>query len=158
MKIALANVKRFCYDSGYTSSLAISMNQLEQMCSKAREILHNSYSPYSNFSVSCVIKTSSGQIFSGVNMENAAYPQGICAEANALGQMVTAGERDIVEVVVCAQGTTPCYPCGGCRQKLAEFSTENTIVHICHAKNDSLHTTDMGTLLPHSFSKRDMED
>lgn len=134
------------------------MSNFDQMCLKAREILKHSYSPYSHFPVSCVIRSKNGSIFAGVNMENAAYPEGICAEGTALGQMISAGEREVVEVVICAQGSTLCFPCGGCRQKLAEFSTENTLVHICHAKNDSLHTTNMGELLPHSFTKRDMED
>ncbi len=91
-------------------------------------------------------------------MENASYPEGICAEGTALGQMISAGEREIAEVVICSQGSTLCFPCGGCRQRLAEFSQEDTIVHICHAKNDTLYTTSMGTLLPHSFSKRELED
>lgn len=134
------------------------MNNFDKMFSLARETLKHSYSPYSNFPVSCVIRTKSGKIFAGVNMENASYPQGLCAEGTTLGQMVSAGEREIAEVVVCAQGTTLCFPCGGCRQKLAEFSTEDTIVHICHAKDDRLHSTTMGALLPHSFSKRDMEN
>ncbi len=96
-------------------------------------------------------------MFSGVNMENASYPEGICAEGTALGQMISAGEREIAEIVICSQSSTLCFPCGGCRQRLAEFSQEDTIVHICHAKNDALHTTTMGTLLPHSFSKRELE-
>ena len=104
------------------------------------------------------IRTKNNQIFAGVNMENASYPQGICAEGTALGQMISAGEREIAEIVICSQGNTLCFPCGGCRQLLSEFSNENTVVHICHAKNDSLHTTNMGTLLPHSFSKLNMED
>ena len=133
------------------------MSNFDQMFLKAREILKNSYSPYSNFPVSCVIRTKNNQIFAGVNMENASYPQGICAEGTTLGQMISAGEREIVEIVICSQGNTLCFTCGGCRQLLSEFSNENTVVHICHAKNDSLHTTNMGTLLPHSFSKRELE-
>ena len=128
------------------------------MLLKAREILKNSYSPYSHFPVSCVVRTKNNQIFAGVNMENAAYPQGICAEGTTLGQMISAGEREVVEVVVCSQGNALCFPCGGCRQLLSEFTKENTHVHICHAHNDAIHSTTMGELLPHSFNKHTMED
>lgn len=133
------------------------MSNFDQMFLKAREVLKHSYSPYSNFPVSCVIRTKSGQVFAGVNIENASYPQGICAEGATIGQMVSAGEREIEEIVICSQGNTLCFPCGGCRQLLSEFSEENTPVHICHAKTDATYTTDMGTLLPHSFSKRELE-
>ncbi len=134
------------------------MSQLEQLCSKAREILKNSYSPYSHFPVSCVLRTKSGQIFAGVNMENSAYPQGLCAEGATVGQMISAGEREIVEIVVCSASKEPCFPCGGCRQILSEFSQEDTLVHICHAQNHDVYTTTMGVLLPHSFNKHTMED
>lgn len=133
------------------------MSYFEQMFLKAKEILKHSYSPYSHFPVSCVIRTKNNQIFAGVNLENASFPQGICAEGATVGQMIAFGERDIVEVVVCAQGQTLCFPCGGCRQLLSEFSNENTIVHICHAKTNEVHTTTMSELLPHSFSKRELE-
>lgn len=133
------------------------MNNFDQMLFRAREVLKNSYSPYSNFPVSCVIRTKSNQLFAGVNMENASFPQGLCAEGTALGQMISTGEREIAEILVCSQSNTLCFPCGGCRQLLSEFSDENTVVHICHAETDVLHTTDMGTLLPHSFSKRELE-
>lgn len=134
------------------------MKNFDEMFSLAKEALKYSYSPYSNFPVSCVIRSKSGQIFSGVNMENASYPEGICAEGSAVCSMISAGEREIAEVVICAQGATLCFPCGGCRQKLAEFSAQDTIVHICHAKTNEVHSTTMSELLPYSFSKRDMED
>ncbi|MES2203751.1 MAG: cytidine deaminase [Pseudomonadota bacterium] len=133
------------------------MSNFDQMLLKAREILKHSYSPYSNFPVSCVIRTKNNKIFAGVNMENASFPQGICAESGTVAHMISAGEREIAEIVVCSQSNTLCFPCGGCRQVLSEFSDENTIVHICHATSDDLHTTNMGTLLPHSFSKRELE-
>jgi cytidine deaminase len=134
------------------------MSNFDQMFSKAREILNHSYSPYSNFPVSCVIRTKNDHLFAGVNMENAAYPEGLCAEGTALGQMISAGEREIAEVVICAQGNTLCFPCGGCRQKLAEFSDQHTVIHICHANTHEVHTTTMNALLPHSFSKRELEN
>ncbi len=134
------------------------MSNFNHMFSLAREALKHSYSPYSNFPVSCVIRSKNGQLFTGVNMENASYPEGICAEGTALGQMISAGEREIIEVVVCSQGHFLCFPCGGCRQRLSEFSQENTLIHICHANDGALQTTTMGMLLPHSFSKQNLED
>lgn len=134
------------------------MSNFDQMFLKAKEILIHSYSPYSHFPVSCVIRTTNNQFFAGVNMENASYPEGICAEGTALGQMISAGEREIAEVLICAQGATLCFPCGGCRQRLAEFSSHETLVHICHAKTNEYYQTSMGSLLPHSFSKKDIEE
>jgi len=133
------------------------MNNFDQMLFRAREILKNSYSPYSNFPVSCVIRTKNSQIFAGVNMENSSYPQGICAEGTTLGQMISAGEREIAEVLVCSRAKELCFPCGGCRQLLSEFTEENTPVHICHVQNNDVYTTTMGKLLPHSFNKHTME-
>ena len=130
------------------------MSHLNHMLVLARDVLQHTYSPYSNFPVSCVVRTADNQIFCGVNMENAAYPEGICAETAALGAMVTAGKRAVVEVVICSPAQVLCFPCGGCRQRLAEFSTAETIVHIAHAVNDVLQTTRMAELLPHSFNKQ----
>ncbi|HYD98902.1 MAG TPA: cytidine deaminase [Alphaproteobacteria bacterium] len=94
----------------------------------------NAYAPYSKFNVGAAVRTADGRIFAGCNVENAAYPQGHCAESSALGAMATAGGRQVVEVVVV--GGQPgdgllCTPCGGCRQRLREFCPPDAVVHVC---------------------------
>src|SRR2546425_11749256 len=82
--------------------------------------------PYSRFGVGACGRAESGRLYAGCNVENAAYPITQCAEATAIGALVVAGERRIVEVLILTAGTTPCAPCGGCRQQLAEFARPDT--------------------------------
>lgn len=112
----------------------------------------NAYVPYSNFAVGAAIETTSGAVFSGCNVENVAYPQGTCAEAGAIAAMVAAGEREIVLVVVVANSPVPVSPCGGCRQKLAEFSTADTVVILAGPEGERQRMT-MGELLPYAFDR-----
>ena len=88
---------------------------------EARAVRENAHAPYSNFKVGAAIKTASGTVYRGCNVENVAYPEGTCAEAGAIAAMCAAGERDIAEVAVIADCPEPVTPCGGCRQKLAEL-------------------------------------
>jgi len=114
----------------------------------------NAHAPYSQFQVGAAVRTKGGQIFAGANVENAAYPEGNCAEASALAAMVAAGEREIVEVLVVAAGERLCSPCGGCRQRLCEFGAPETLVHLCDP--DGLRrTVTLGELLPLSFALND---
>ena len=82
----------------------------------------NAYVPYSGFRVGAAIRCSDGSVHTGCNVENVAYPEGTCAEAGAIAAMVAAGRTEIAEVVVVADSPEPVMPCGGCRQKLAEFA------------------------------------
>ncbi len=84
----------------------------------------NAHAPYSGFKVGAAIRCPDGSVFAGCNVENVAYPQGTCAEAGAIAAMVAAGQRTIAEVLVVATGPQTIAPCGGCRQKLAEFAAE----------------------------------
>jgi xanthosine phosphorylase len=113
------------------------------------------YAPYSGFRVGAALRTSSGRIHIGANVENAAYPQGQCAEASAIGAMIAAGERSIVEVLVIGSGPGPCAPCGGCRQRLNEFAAADVPVHMLGADGARL-TRAMADLLPHSFGPADL--
>lgn len=88
----------------------------------ATRVRRNAHAPYSNFQVGAAVRTASGAIFAGCNVENVAYPEGTCAEAGAIAAMVATGEREIEEVYVIAGSPMPVTPCGGCRQKLAEFA------------------------------------
>jgi cytidine deaminase len=116
----------------------------------ARAARDHAYAPYSKFKVGCAIRAASGRIYPGVNVENAAYPQGTCAEAGAIAAMIMGGDTVIAEVAVIADAPVPVAPCGGCRQKLAEFATMDVNIHM--ANTDGVHLTmTMGQLLPGAF-------
>ena len=117
----------------------------------ARSVWSNAYAPYSKFKVGVAIKTIDGSIFSGVNVENAAYPEGTCAEAAAIAAMCATGQREIVEGYVIADCKDPVPPCGGCRQKLAEFSKPDVPVTMATISGKE-KTTSVRDLLPGSFS------
>lgn len=118
----------------------------------ASAVYKNAYAPYSNFSVAAAIETESGAVFVGCNVENVAYPQGTCAEAGAIAAMVTAGERAIKTVLVLADSPVPVSPCGGCRQKLSEFATADTVVILAGPEGERQRMT-MGELLPYAFDQ-----
>jgi cytidine deaminase len=110
----------------------------------------NAYAPYSRFTVGAAIRTPSGAIFSGCNVENAAYPQGACAEAGAIAAMALAGERRIAEILVVGDGEVLCTPCGGCRQRIREFADRGTPIHVAGPHGVRASFT-LGELLPESF-------
>ena len=103
---------------------------LEALFAAAKAARQGAYAPYSRFSVGAAIRAPSGAIYCGCNVENAAYPQGSCAEAGAIAAMALAGERKIVEIVVVGDGEDLCTPCGGCRQRIREFADAATRVHV----------------------------
>jgi cytidine deaminase len=109
------------------------------------------YAPYSRFQVGAALRTEEGAVHAGCNVENAAYPEGTCAEAGAIAAMCMAGGRRIAEVVVAGGGDMPCTPCGGCRQKIREFAGPQTPVRMVDAEGRLLLTTTLEDLLPHSF-------
>lgn len=114
------------------------------------------YAPYSRFAVGAALRTHDGAVHAGCNVENAAYPEGTCAEAGAIAAMALAGGRRIAEIVVAGGGGAPCTPCGGCRQKLREFGTAETLVHIVDATGATLLRTSLADLLPHSFGPENL--
>ena len=124
---------------------------MSDLFEKAQTVRDNAHAPYSGFKVGAALRTGNGKTFLGCNVENAAYPQGICAEACAIAAMIAAGEKEISEICIVADSPSPVSPCGGCRQKLAEFSTSSTKVHLANLKG-ILASHSLGELLPHSFS------
>jgi cytidine deaminase len=94
-------------------------------------VLNHSYSPYSNYKVACALRSQDGEIFSGCNVENASYSVVLCAEASALGTMVSQGQRLITEVLIIVDDKRVASPCGSCRQRLFELSSADTVVHMC---------------------------
>lgn len=111
----------------------------------------SAYAPYSGFQVGASVIDEHGRIHSGCNVENAAYPEGTCAEAGAIAAMIRAGGRRIVAAVVAGPDATPCTPCGGCRQKLREFGQADLPVVIVGTAGDRLLTRSLAELLPDSF-------
>lgn len=116
----------------------------------AREVREMAYVPYSRFKVGAAIRGASGAVYRGCNVENVAYPEGTCAEAGAIAAMVAAGETEMIEVAVIADSPSPVPPCGGCRQKLAEFGRNDTPVLLATTDGATLATT-VGELLPGRF-------
>ncbi|WP_265501697.1 cytidine deaminase [Paracoccus beibuensis] len=116
----------------------------------AREVRERAYVPYSKFKVGAAVRGASGAVYRGCNVENVAYPEGTCAEAGAIAAMVAAGETRLVEVAVIADSPSPVPPCGGCRQKLAEFGSADVPVTLATTDGGSLRTT-VGDLLPGRF-------
>jgi len=122
----------------------------EDLFSRARDAMDKAYAPYSNFPVGAAVRGAGGGIYGGCNVENAAYPQGCCAEASAISAMIMDGERTIAEVCVVGGGDALVTPCGGCRQRIREFAAEETPIHMCGP--DGLRkTATLGDLLPLSF-------
>ena len=123
---------------------------MEDLLQLARRMMLRAYAPYSKFHVGAAVRAEDGSIHGGCNVENAAYPQGTCAEAGAIAAMVAAGGKRILECVVIGPGPELITPCGGCRQKLREFAAEETKIHLCGP--DGLHrTVTLGSLFPMSF-------
>ena len=108
------------------------------------------YSPYSHYPVGAAVRSQSGRIYAGANMENASFPEGWCAETSALAHMVMAGETKLAEVCVYAEKAARATPCGGCRQRLSEFGDADTKVHLCDASG-IVETVTLGDLLPAAF-------
>jgi homotetrameric cytidine deaminase len=117
--------------------------------------MRHAHAPYSNFKVGAAVRAPSGAIYAGANVENAAHPQGQCAEASALGALVAAGETAITAVAVVAERQEHCPPCGGCRQRLSEFGSGATPVYLGRPGAPPLAIT-LGELLPMSFTREDL--
>ena len=116
----------------------------------ARSAQRHAYAPYSRFNVGAALRTPSGAIFAGCNVENAAYPEGACAETGAISAMALAGERRIEEILVIGDGEGLCTPCGGCRQRIREFADAATRVHVAGLAGLRASFA-LEELLPHSF-------
>lgn len=119
-------------------------------------VRENAHAPYSKFKVGAAIRTATGKIYVGCNVENVAYPEGTCAEAGAIAAMVAAGENDLAEVYVVAGSDMPVTPCGGCRQKLAEFGAGDLPVTMATTSGVEQKTT-LSELLPGAFGAAHMK-
>ncbi len=127
-----------------------------ELSDAARAVRENAYAPYSGFKVGAALRTTDGSVFAGCNVENVAYPEGTCAEAGAIAAMAAAGQTRISEVYVVADSPMPVSPCGGCRQKLAEFGAGDVPVTMATVDGQEVRTS-IGDLLPGAFDADHME-
>lgn len=134
---------------GYAALLLDAGAATDRLVDLARRAMDHAYAPYSRFHVGAALRDEIGALHHGANVENAAFPQGACAEAAAIGALITAGGTRIEEVVVMAD-TTLITPCGGCRQRLAELSAPDVRVHLCGPEGIR-RTVTLAELLPLSF-------
>lgn len=124
----------------------------QELVATARIAAEGAYSPYSKFRVGAVVVGSAGEVFTGANIENAAFPSGSCAEATAVDNAVSHGVRDIAVVAVACIDATDvdgAYPCGKCRQVMSEFDVPRIVVTAGEGSEIREHTID--ELLPYRF-------
>ena len=122
----------------------------EALIAAARAVRAHAHAPYSRFAVGAAVLDEQGRIHAGCNVENAAYPQGWCAETSALAALVAAGGRRVLAVAVCAVAAEPVTPCGGCRQKIREFAADDCPIYVADAHTLVASFT-LAQLLPCSF-------
>lgn len=125
-------------------------DDVKKLLDAALAVKEKAYAPYSQFHVGAALVTSSGQLFAGCNVENTSYGLTICAERNAIFQMVATGEQAIDQILVIGDTEEFLPPCGACRQVIAEFSKKDTAVYLCNKKGDYKKTT-VGELIPFTF-------
>ncbi|WP_337995741.1 cytidine deaminase [Oleispirillum naphthae] len=128
------------------------MEAMAELIAAARAVRENAYAPYSHYAVGAAVRAEDGSIYAGCNVENAASPEGLCAEAAAIAAMVAAGRRRLTAVaVVGGDVARPAMPCGGCRQRLHEFAAPGAVVAVADAAGRLLCETPLAALLPEAF-------
>jgi cytidine deaminase len=129
---------------------------MNDLIAAAKSARLKAYAPYSKFLVGAAVRDERGQIHGGCNIENAAYPQGWCAETSAIAAMIMAGGHAIAEMAVIGTGDLLCTPCGGCRQKIREFAGGNVKIHMCGEDGNLKQTMTLDELLPASFGPENL--
>jgi cytidine deaminase len=129
---------------------------MRDLITAAMEARVRAHAPYSKFYVGAAMRDENGRVFGGCNIENAAYPQGWCAEPSAISHLIMAGGKRIMEIAVIGNGTTLCTPCGGCRQKIREFAARDVKIHCCTEDGDLVQTFTLDELLPASFGPENL--
>ncbi len=126
------------------------MGSLEELFEAAAAARSRAYAPYSRFPVGAALRTPSGAVFAGANVENAAFPVGICAEAGAISAMIAAGEQEIAEILIIGEGNALVTPCGACRQRILEFAAPDAKVFVAGPEGVRASFA-MASLLPEAF-------
>ncbi len=129
---------------------------MQDLIIAAKAARANAHAPYSKFYVGAAMRDENGRVFGGCNIENAAYPQGWCAEPSAISHLIMAGSKHITEMVVIGNGDTLCTPCGGCRQKIREFASGDVKIHCCTEDGKLIRTFTLEELLPFSFGPENL--
>lgn len=137
-------------EEGSYADLLLARGETDALIAAARAAMAHAYAPYSRFRVGAALRAPDGSVHVGANVENAAYPQGQCAEASAVGALVAAGRMRIAEAAVIADTPELCVPCGGCRQRLREFADLDAPVHLANGAGEH-RTVTLGELLPLAF-------
>ncbi len=132
------------------------MKTKQALIEAAKTIREKAYVPYSRFQVGAALQTVSGNIYTGCNIENAAYPVTCCAERVAIFQAIANGEKSFTEMAVVADTERPVPPCGSCRQVMSEFFPSDMLIHLTNLKED-VKTVKVEELLPFSFQPSDLE-
>ncbi len=128
---------------------------MQELFAAAVAVQANAYVPYSHFPVGAAVRSTTGRMYVGCNVENAAYPQGLCAEASAIAAMVSAGERELAVVLTVCEGDILSTCCGGCRQKIREFATPATVIHAAGPEGVR-KSYSIDELLPDSFGPENL--
>lgn len=123
---------------------------MKDLLSAARAVIGHAYAPYSHFKVACALRADNGEIFAGCNVENASYSVTMCAEASAVGALVSSGRLKIVEALILADLDKPITPCGVCRQRLIELASPDINVHM-YTVSGAYKMAQLGVLLPDAF-------
>ena len=131
-------------------------NPHKDLLDSALGVRENAYAPYSHFQVGAAVLGADGKVYAGCNVENAAYPEGQCAEASAISAMVAGGCTEIVQIAIVKKGGGKVAPCGGCRQKINEFADANVPIFV-QGKDGTLQSYTLGELLPIAFGKQNLE-
>ena len=129
---------------------------MNDLIAAAKAARLKAYAPYSKFLVGAAVRDERGQIHGGCNIENAAYPQGWCAETSAIAAMIMSGSKAIAEMAVIGTGDLLCTPCGGCRQKIREFAKGSVKIHMCGEDGNLKQTMTLDELLPASFGPENL--
>jgi len=129
---------------------------MNDLIAAAKSARLKAYAPYSKFLVGAAVRDENGKIHGGCNIENAAYPQGWCAETSAIAAMIMSGGHAIAEMAVIGTGDLLCTPCGGCRQKIREFAKGNVKIHMCGEDGKVKQTFTLDELLPASFGPENL--
>lgn len=128
---------------------------MQELLDAAVAVQANAHVPYSHFPVGAAVRSATGRLYVGCNVESAAYPQGLCAEASAIAAMVAAGERELAVVLTVCDGELLSTCCGGCRQKIREFATPATVIHAAGPEGVR-RSYSMDELLPDSFGPENL--
>jgi cytidine deaminase len=130
----------------------------EDLFARARAAMRKAHAPYSHFPVGAALRTADGRIFAGCNVEMASFPEGWCAETTAIAHMVMDGGGQVAEIAVVAERLRGCTPCGGCRQRIAEFAFPDTRVFLCDPVDGVIETVLLEDIFPRGFVATNLGD